>query len=335
MTPTQSFINTLGQTAPLATKLRQDFQQLQANLQQIITILTYPKTVADDLTKLSNALSTTSDLLSVVSVVPEVGEAASSLKNMIQVLQKEVDPARDAAVSLDSKVKPIRDALQKLNPILTEAIQDCNAIATNANMFLGKFNSIVACANSLPDGPVKQTSLNYLDQFSAKAEPAVSALNTAMSSADQLIQQFYSALQQLTNALNPLQAISGAVEDVLNTLRPITDVLGELQNALQSIKIQLPLPYPVEVTLYEIFEKFSSLIDLAMKPIQSLVDSVLSALNVQLPSIPGLGDLIHLNINLPSLPDLSGLLTSLENLVSQLLAAFKLFDLKCPPDKTA
>ena len=331
MTPTQTFINSLRQTPTLASTLKTNLQRLKGNLQQIITYLTYPKTVADDLTKLNKALTTTIDLLTIVSVVPEVGQAASALKNTLRVLQQTVTPARNAAVTLENTVKPVREALEKLVPVLDRAIQTADTISTSSAAFLGKFIATADCVNSLPPGAVKDESEKYLNDFSNRFQPAVQALNTALSTTSSTIDAFYAALQQLASALNPLQAIANAVNSFMNALKPVTDLLAELENALKTIKIPLPFPYPISVSLYDIFEKFSAFIDLAMKPIQALVDQILAALHIQLPTIPGLRELINLHINLPAIPDFSALIQGLLNALSQLQIGFNLFHLDCTP----
>ncbi|HTD82317.1 MAG TPA: hypothetical protein VK648_00845, partial [Gemmatimonadaceae bacterium] len=113
--PSETFISTLTQTPSLAGALQANLQRLKNNNDQIITVLTYTKTVADKLDKLDDTLKLVSDLLTVVSVIPEVGQAASALKNSIALLSREVTPARQAADRLEAKVKPFREALQKLN----------------------------------------------------------------------------------------------------------------------------------------------------------------------------------------------------------------------------
>lgn len=331
MTPTQTFISTLRQTPTLASNLKTNLQRIKGNLQQIITYLTYPKTVADDLTKLSTALNTTIDLLTVVSVVPEIGQAASAVKNVLRVLQQQVTPAKNAAVSLESKVKPVREALQNLAPLLDKAIQTADNISTTSASFLGKFIAVSDCVNSLPQGSVRTQSEQYLNDFSNRFQPAVQTLNTTLSTTNSTIDSFYSALQQLMNALSPLQAISSAIKQFLSALQPLTNLLDELQNALRSIKITLPLPYPISVSLYDIFDNFKEFIALAMKPIEALVDEILAALHIQLPPIPGLSDLINLRINLPSIPDLSAIIQALMDALAQLQIGFNLFHLDCSP----
>lgn len=332
MTPTRNFIAVLGQTPSLASTLQTNLRRLQGNLQQIITILTYPKTVSDDLTKLSTLLSTTIDVLTVVSIVPEIGEAAGALKTTLQTLQTEVTPAKNAAVSLENQVRPVREALAKLSPVLDNAIRVAGDIGTTSSSFLGKFTAVFQCVESLPAGSVKDQSEQTLNQFSTQSQPAVEKLNAALSAINSAVEGFYSAIQQVVSALNFLGAISSAVEQILGLLQPVTDLLNKLESALQTIKITIPLPfYPLTVSLYDIFENFTAFIKLAMAPIQALVDQILSALHIHLPDIPGLSDLINLHINLPAIPDFSGLIQAITDALAQLKAAFDLFHLECSP----
>jgi phage-related protein len=330
--PTEIFIGTLTQTPPLALALQSNLQRLKDNLDEIIKVLGYTKTVADDLDRLDDMLKTATELLTIASVVPEVGEAAAALKNSISLLSQEVGPARRAADQLEAKVKPLRDALAKLDPILTEGIKLTGQIATTSQDFLNQFTAVVNCVNSLPDGEYKQKALLYLDQFSSTAEPVVATLNTALSDANRVIDGFYSALASIQAALNPLSAIASAVEQVLSVLSPIIAPLQSLVDALQNIEIPIPIPYPHMVKLYDVFKDLGAFIDLAMAPIQDLVNQLLNALHITLPSIPGLSDLINLHIDIPEIPDFASLLAAITNPFNQLAALIARFSLKCPPD---
>jgi ABC-type transporter Mla subunit MlaD len=332
MTPTNKFIQTLSQTPGLATQLQGNLQKLQDDLDEIIEVLGYTKTVADDLDELVSALTTTSELLSVVAVIPEVGEAVTPVKEAVDALLAEVKPAKGAADKLEAMVKPFREALQKLDPVLDEMIKACGTISSTAQSFLNSFTSVTNCVNSLPSGQYKSDAQNYLNQFSSSVQPYVDALNTALRTANDAITSFYEALQALEDALSPLAALAQAIEAVTSTLQPLLDLLNQLNDALKSIKIPTLLPYPTEISLYDAFKYFGDLIDEAMKPIQGLVDDLLKALNIQLPSIPGLDQLYQLlNIQLPSIPDFSALLNAILQPFQQLQAWIAKFSLKCPP----
>lgn len=331
MTPTTSFIQTLGKTPKLADTLQGNLERLKGDLDEAIKVLTYTKTVADDLGKLEDALTTTSELLSVVSVIPEVGEAAAPVKEAVDALNLEVKPARKAADQLEALVKPFREALAKIGPVLDEMIKACGTISSTATDFLNAFTAVVNCIDSLPDGQYKTDGQSYLNQFSSTAEPYVVELNTALQTTNDVVVAFYDALSQLEAALSPLAAIAEATEEVLKELAPLLDLLKELDNALKTIKITIPVPYPMEISLYDVFTTFSEFIELAMAPIQGLVNDLLKALNISLPSIPGLDDLINLQITLPTIPDFSALLDAIMKPFEELEAMFKSFSLKCPP----
>lgn len=330
--PTETFIATLSQTPPLSAELQKSLQRLNDDLDEIIKVLGYTKTVADDLDKLDDMLKTVSELLTVVSVIPEVGEAAAALKDSIAVLSEEVAPARKAADELEAEVKPFRDALGELSSALDEAIKVTAEINSTSQAFLDDFTAVVNCVNSLPAGEYKQQAQQYLDDFSSALQPTVSELNTALSTVNGVINDFYSELKALEEALDPLAAIASATEEVLAVLEPLLAPLQELENALNSIQITIPVPYPVTVSLYDVFTEFSEFIDLAMEPIQGLVDDLLKALDITLPSIPGLSDLINLEIDIPEIPDLEALMLTITNPFDALKLAIPTFTLKCPPE---
>lgn len=329
--PTETFIGTLTQTPPLALALQGNLQRLKDSLDRIIKVLGYTKTVSDDLDRLDDMLKTATELLTIASVVPEVGEAAAALKNSISLLSQEVGPARRAADQLEAKVKPLRDALGKLDPVLAEGIKLTGQIASTSKSFLDKFTAVVNCVNSLPDGEYKQKAQEYLDRFSSDAQPIVANLNTALDTANKVIDGFYSALAKIEAALNPLSAIASAVEQVLSVLSPVIAPLQALVNALQTIEIPIPIPYPHMVKLYDVFKFFGDFIDKALEPIRDLVNQLLSALHITLPSIPGLKDLINLHIDIPDIPDFPSLMLAITNPFSQFSLQIPKFSLKCPP----
>lgn len=186
----------------------------------------------------------------------------------------------------------------------------------------------------MPDGSAKDKSIDYLNTFSKDAEPVVSGLNTTMSEANKVINGFYNELQKIKDALNPLNAINSAIHDVIKALDPVLSLLNELEDKLKDIKILIPIPYPHEYSLYEIFEVFKGVakwIDEALKPIQDLIDELLKALHIDL-KIPGLSDILNIHINIPEIPDFSKYLKELEDAFKEIANIFDKFSLKCPPD---
>lgn len=331
MTPTENFISTLSQTPTLAGELSANFTRLKNTNDEVIKYLGYPQTVADDLNKLYSALETTNDLLDVVTIIPEVGEAAAGFKDSVSVLMHEIEPAKDAANKLADTVKPIETDLKKLDPILDKGISAANDIQKASSEFLNQFKTVSGCIDGLPDGSAKTTAQNYLNQFSEKVEPEVSDLNTAMSDTNSVINSFYNTLNDIKNALNPLPTIIDGIEDVTKVLDPVMSVLSDLKHELKSIKIPIPIPYPQMVSLYDIFKDFGKFVDLAMKPIESLVDDALKALDVSLPSIPDLNDLLNINISMPDIPDFDSLINTFQNAYNEVEKYINMFNLNCPP----
>ena len=332
MTATDTFIATLTQTPPDAGALLTSLNQLNNDLGQIITVLNFSKEVDDDLANLDNALTVTMEALDVVEVIPEVGEAAAAFGEAVTAMSEEVKPAHSAADNIENEVKPFRDAFQNVQSKLGDLINAVTKVQTDSQTFLTDFTGVVNCINSLPDGTYKTQGLSYLDGFSGTAQPAVSGLNDGMTGANSAITTFYSELKQLEAALSPLQAISSAIDEVMEVLSPVTNMLSQLENDLNNLTISIPLGfYTVTVPLLKIFNEFTDFINLAMEPIQGLVDDLLNALNVSLPQIPGLSDLINLQINIPGIPDFDGLLAPITTFLNQLEGLIPSFSLACPP----
>lgn len=333
MTLTDEFTKSLAQTPQQAKRLSDNLTRLKKTNDELVTVLGYPQTISDNLNKLYDTMVDVRGVLTIVSVIPEVGQAASALKTSLNLLIQEVKPAKEAAARIASEVKPLHDNLKKLGPIIEQGIKYANELEAQSSAFLKHFQAITACINSLPDGEVKDTAQTYLNQFSETNLPLVDNLNAVLDQTNTTIEKLYNALERLKAALNPMAAINKAIDKVMSVLGPIKSVLDELEHALMNIKIRPPLPYPVPVSLYEIFKALGTFADLAMKPIQALVDSVLKALNIRLPSIPGLSDLINLDIDLPDLPDFGGIVSDIEDFINKIKSLADIFQLDCPPKK--
>jgi chromosome segregation ATPase len=334
MTPTTEFISTLTQTPILAAALNSSLQKLKNNLDEIIKVLNYSKEIDGDLNTLNNYLSEASELLTFVSVIPEVGEAAMPLKEAITAIQPEVQSAKSAADKIESLVKPLRDAIQKIEPVLDKLISGTQDVHDKSQSFLGTFQAIYNCVESLPSGSAKQTSENYLNTFSTNTQPILNTLNTVMSDSNQAINDFYSAVNALTQALSPLAAIDSAIQEVISTLSPVINLLNQLEDDLKNIKITIPIPYPISLSLYDVFKDFASIakfIDEALAPIQDLLNNLLNALNIKI-DIPNLSEILNIQINIPNLPDFDNYLTEIENGLQAIINAITNFNLKCPPE---
>lgn len=333
-TPTNKFISTLGQTPGIAKELNGNLTRLKSDIDEIIKILGYSKTLNDNLTKLESLLSDASSLLTIASVVPEIGEAAAALNRVIKTLQPEVKSAKSASDKIESVAKPLRDALSKLDPILDKLIKASSEIEDKSQTFLKAFTTVNDCVQSLPSGKAKDEANEYLNEFSSKAEPPTATLNKGMSDLNSVINDFYDALNKIKDALNPLKAIDDAVQKVLDSLSPLISLLDELKEKLNDIKIPVLIPYPHMMSLLEIFEDLKGIakwVDKALEPIQDLVDKLLKALHIDL-NIPGLSDLINIHIDLPEIPDFTKFFKEIEAELTAFLDAIKAFDLKCPPE---
>jgi ABC-type transporter Mla subunit MlaD len=334
LSPANQFVATLSQTPTIAGKLNANLRHLKANLDQIIKVLGYSKTVDDDLTELDKDLTTANELLTFVSVIPEVGEAAAPVKEAISVLQPEVKSAKNAADKIESVVKPLRDALKKLDPVLEKAIEATKDVQDTSQSFLHKFEGVYNCVKSLPNGAPKDKALKIITDFSTTAEPAVEDLNKIMSTANNTIEEFYNKLDELREALNPLKAIISAIDDVLSPLKPLISLLESLENDLKDIKIMIPIPYPHEYSLYDVFKFFKGIakwIDKALKPIQDLLNKILSALHIDL-KIPGLSDILNINVNIPDIPNFDEIIKQIQDALNKVKGYIESFTLKCPPD---
>lgn len=335
MSPSQTFMSTLGQTPPLASQLNGNLTRLKNDLDEIIQVLTYPKTLADDLSTLKSTIATAQEVLSIVEVVPEVGEAAAALAEALEAFEAPVAEASTTANKVEDTVKPLREALQKVEPYLDDMIKATQEIQSDSQTFLDKFTGVYNCVESLPDGDAKSSLESALNSFSVATTPPVHALNSTMSLANTAIEGFFDEIQKVVDALNPLQPIISAVNDIINDLNPIISAMDSLKDALEDIKIPVPIPYPTSVSLYDIFKffgSFSDLINEALKAIGDPLGKLMDLLEKEIPGLPDFSALLNLVLNLPQLPDFSALEKEIEGALEAIEKAFAGFNLQCPPE---
>ncbi|GAB5449593.1 hypothetical protein [Gymnodinialimonas sp.] len=334
----QTFIDTLGQTPTLSAELSANLTKVKDDLAEIIKVLTYPKTVATDLGKLSKVIDTIDPVLTAVSIIPEIGSEVKVIQEALKTIKTEVDQAKSVADKIEARVKPIREGLQKLQPLLADAITATNKINTTSTSFLAHFKEINTCVNSLPDGPPKTAGLQFIAAFAANTTPLVADLNSALSTTNDEINKFYAAINDLKNKLNFLSEISDAVSSLLNDLSPLLGPLSNLMSAL-NFKITIPTPVPfygVHVSIKDILDQFKAFTDLAMEILNPILAPILDPLKELAASIlneiPGIKQLLALaDIPVPSLPDFASIFSALEALAQKLEAAIPTFTLECPP----
>lgn len=327
------FISDLGQTTTIAAALNTNLKRLKGDLDDIIKVLSYTKTVVDDLTTLDNFLANTSDLLTFVSVIPEVGAVAAPFNTAVKELRENIAPVLSFAKSLDSLVKPLREGLQKLGSLLDGMISATGQIETGSKDFLGVFDSAYDYVQGMPDGQAKETSEAILNTFATNADSLINTLNQAMSTTNDVITGFYDELNRIRATLTPLAPVIDAINNVINVLTPVINVLNQMRDALNNIKIPIPIPYPHEASLYEIFRFFGSFSDQALQLIRGLLNDLLRALNITLPTIPGLADILNIHLNIPQIPDFAGSLKQLTDELNSMMSEFAKFNFQTPPNK--
>jgi hypothetical protein len=152
-----------------------------------------------------------------------------------------------------------------------------------------------------------------------------------LATANDTISSFYQELQGIESTLAPLFEVVNGVEQLSNTLYPLIETLRQLRQSLQDTEIVISLGYPITLSLYEIITNFSELIDFAKGPIDALVGPALEALDIEIPTIPGIEDLIDMDLDIPAIPDVSEYLESLAEPFEEFEEQVTEFDLECPP----
>ncbi len=335
-TAPDNFAQELSQTPVIGKKLSANLKRLKKDIKSIIKTLNYSKEAADKLTQLNDDLNTMSTTLAFVAIIPQIRTPALQLRRSVDALNSKVKPAKNKAVAIEAKIKPIREALVNIDKKLDAAIKAVDNLVVFSTSFLRNFNKIRKCINSLPDGPPKEYGQKFIVEFSMAYEPSVAEMNAGLTHANTIIEAFYNQVSALKKKLDILSPMINGINAIMKALKPIMGPLDQLVDMLKfKIKIPpIPIPYipTMNVSLYDILDKFKEFSDLAMKLLDPIL-KLIPTFKIPLPAIPYISNLINFNLDIiPKLPNFSNLFANIEMWLPKIKIEFKRFTLTCPPN---
>lgn len=344
MPNTQDLLTALGQLEGNTTQLQQQVNSFDAELVTARNDLEIPLDIAGKLQSLSTTLSSSSDLLGVIGIVPEIGEAANVLKEAVDALAEPVSAAATAANDAAATIRPLRDAVAQLETRVQQLGSGLGRSVQLEQTVGQAVTQVQSCINSRPPGTFRDTLNKQLDTASGVAQPLVAKAAAIVGTVNGELGSLENDLNAAESKLQALSAISSAIDSVTGELSSILGPMQSVANAL-SHSITVPvgppiphkvcfeggiLPYPcdwypptISFSVEDILKgvngvlgPFESLLDSAM---HAILDPILGLLHIptSLPPIPGIGDLAN---------DVQSLLGSLTNLQSEIGGFFTNLD---------
>lgn len=344
MPNTQDLLAALNQLEGNTTQLQQQVNGFDSGLVSARNDLEIPIDLASKLSSLNDVLSTSSNLLEVIGIIPAIGEAANILNEAIEALQGPVSAASSAANSAAATIRPVRDAVAQLESRVQQLGTGLGRSVQAEQTFGQALTQAQSCINSQPAGAFRNTLDKQLDTASGIAQPVVAKAASIVGTVNGELASLQNDLNAAEAKLQSLASISGAVDSVMSTLSAITGPMESVANALShdiTIPVGPPIPhkvcfeggfipypcdwYPPTITfsvediikgVKGVLGPFESLLDSAM---HAILDPVLGALHIptSLPPIPGIGDLAN---------DVTSLLGSLGNLQNEIGGFFNDLD---------
>jgi hypothetical protein len=326
MEQTNKLMHDISTAEANTTQLESNVKTINNNLDNIHQNLGASKKVNQSLKDLNSSLSTAEELLTIVSIIPEIGTEASELKKSIIEFQKPIKTALESSNKIEKIVVPIRNTIEKMEPKVKKADSVLLSVMNLENQFVDSIGKATHCINSLPDSTIKSNLVDEIDKLSKTIDPQVLQFDKAQLSILTGIKTANSKCEEIKNWAASLVKLSNEINAVINVLKPLISSLKAIKNAFKKV-IRVPyggypkmckkwgVPYPCGWhTVYFSFtiEQILNGVKGVIAPVKLLLDKAMDVV------LSPLLKALNLNIKLPSIPDLD----ILDNLINNLESAF-------------
>lgn len=338
MDTTFKLMHDISTTETHTAEIEKDVETLDSGLKRLNNDLEISAKVNNSLRTLDSALTTASSLLTVVSVIPEIGTEASVLKRTIDGLKVPVHSAHVASDELESVLKPVRNAIQTVEPKIEQIDHALLALMNAENKFVDVLGSATHCIISMPESELKTELDQKIDSAASVVDPLVLNFDQVQITLIDGINGALGKMQQVENWFAQMIDLDNAINSVMNTLSPLINSLQAIANVFNNT-IRVPyggypkfckkwgVPYPCgwqtvyfSFTIKQILDGVSGvlqpIVDLLNSAMYAILNPLLNALNlhITLPSIPGLDILETMAQKLPNLiHEVSAPITALVN----------------------
>lgn len=325
MEKTKRLIEDLSTAKVHTMTIEHKIESLDHHLQNIHDDLNISKKMNRNLVDLDDALKEASELLSIVSIIPEIGAEAAEAKRIIDDFHGPVHKARKVSDRIEKKITPLRKGVKKTDEQVEKLVNAFLGIIRGENASIDKITKVQGCLTSLGDKKAFKDLELEMNSLSGTVDPQVVKVDQLQVSLISAIDGVEGKISGAFAVIKKFTDISNAVEHALSVLNPVIDSLKAIKSAFnQTISIPypsvcitkgflgVPIPYPC-------FEHFSFSIQQLLDGVHSILGPVMDLLNSAMNAVLGpLLKALHLDIHLPNIPyigELESIFSSIERIL--------------------
>ncbi len=247
-------ITDLNTTDADLSTISQGIGVLNSKLDSAVQCLSYPSELAGDLNELYSGITTVKEALTLVALIPDVGELVPEVKDAMTVLQTAVNTGRKPVNDFAADVSPYKDAAEKLQSKVNSAMNFVDSSDTDVQTFSTALQNVEKCVNSLPDGTAKTDAIGYLNTFGNTLNPEVSALNSVLGSVISNGNEIVTAVDNFEGTMkNDVVSVRKDLASFLSDFNPLFSALKSVDNILEQ-KITVPYGLKIQGPWYDPFD---------------------------------------------------------------------------------
>jgi hypothetical protein len=327
MEQTNKLMHDISNAESHTSQIESDVKKVSHDLDSIHQDLAISKKINQSLNDLSSSLTIAKELLTVVSIIPEIGSEASALKNTISEFQIPIKSALACSNKIEKVIKPVRSSIEKIEPKIEKVDTKLLSIMNIENQFVSSLGSATHCINSLPNSTIKSNLVEEIEKASEAIDSSVLQFDKTQLGLLAGVEAAKDQCEKIKSWTADLINLNKEINAVINRLKPLISALKAIKRVFKYV-IRVPyggypkfckkwgVPYPCGWhTVYFSFSIGQILhgISGVLAPIMNLLNKAMNAI------LSPLLKALNLNINLPSIPGL----VVLDNLMHDLESTYK------------
>ena len=325
MEDTQKLIEDLSTAKVHTIEIDQRIESLDHHLDNIYGDLNISKKMNRNLVDLDDALEEASQLLTIVSIIPEIGAEVGQTKRVIDEFSGPVHKARKVSDRIEQKIAPLRKGVKNTDAHVEKLVNVFLNIIRVENTSIEMINNVQGCIKSLGNEKAFKDIEMRMNSLSGEVNPQVLKVDQLQVSLINEINLVEGKISDVIDVIKKFTDISNAIEHALSVLNPIIASLKAIKSAFNQT---ISIPYPSVCTTkgplgipipYPCFEHFSFSIQQLLDGVHGILGPVMDLLNKAMNAILSpLLNALHLNIHLPNIPyigELESIFSSIESIL--------------------
>ncbi len=221
-------------------------KKLDSDLQLVLKGLDLINTMATNLKKLDDALTSAEKLIKYAQAVPQTEEAANKLAHGMESIHPPVTKASKAINDFNDKITPTRQKLETFDDRLQKSIAAAERFERDLNTYNADIQKAQQCISSLPDGSMKSDLQTRIDQLARQSDKRVVDANKLLQG---ILKTIDAIDEKITKDVSKLfQPIDDMESDIARVLKDLTAILNPLQDLKavfdKSFSVSFPYPAP-------------------------------------------------------------------------------------------